>query len=293
LVTFGVTLNETGLGAGVGWFLNITSQPSVYTTTGSAGTQLPNGTYTYAVATGDSQYEPNPRTGMLTVAGAPLSETVTFSLLTSPVTFSEAGLPSGTSWSVTFDGALRSATSPSSISFTTPNGTYTYAVTPVSAYTVDKSTGQVTVAGVPQTVTLTFSPVPPATFQLQFTETGLPAGTNWSVTIGVTTHYSDGGATVTFTEPNGTYSYTIGSVEGFTAAPTASSVSLTGANQSVPVTFTGTGPTPTPSNASSPGLSTLEWAIIGIVVVAVVIAAAVVLMRRRTPPAPPPSPDLP
>jgi hypothetical protein len=41
-----------------------------------------------------------------------------------------------------------------------------------------------------------------------------------------------------FTEANGTYSYTVGAVSGYTSSPSSGSVTVTGLAQTVPVTFT-------------------------------------------------------
>jgi len=72
------------------------------------------------------------------------------------VTFTESGLPSKTSWSVTLNGNLESSTG-TSISFTEPNGTYSYSVGSVSGYTSSPSSGKVTVKGVPIGVPITFT----------------------------------------------------------------------------------------------------------------------------------------
>jgi outer membrane protein assembly factor BamB len=62
------------------------------------------------------------------------------------VSFVESGLASGTSWSVTFNGTIKSSTS-DTISFTVPNGDYAYSVTVPSGYTPSfQLTGTVTVA---------------------------------------------------------------------------------------------------------------------------------------------------
>ncbi len=73
------------------------------------------------------------------------------------VSFTESGLSSGTSWSVTFDGDTESSTA-STISFSAPNGTYDYDVGSVQGYSVSPLSGSVTVNGQSQTVPLTFSP---------------------------------------------------------------------------------------------------------------------------------------
>ncbi len=80
-------------------------------------------------------------------------------------------------------------------------------------------------------------PVPPGKFALTFTETGLPGGSDWSVTIGATTAYSNGGDVVSFQEANGTLTYRVDPVNGYSATPSTGSVVLAGASKNVAVTF--------------------------------------------------------
>jgi len=69
-----------------------------------------------------------------------------------------------------------------------------------------------------------------------FTESGLPAGRQWSVTLGGETQSSTT-STIVFGEPNGTYNYVVGEVHGYTASPSTGSVGVLGANASVAVAF--------------------------------------------------------
>ena len=72
------------------------------------------------------------------------------------VTFSEVGLPAGTSWSVTLGGSTQSTTN-SSISFNELNGTHPYSVGAVSGFTATPSSGNVTVSGNSPKVTIAFA----------------------------------------------------------------------------------------------------------------------------------------
>ncbi len=69
-----------------------------------------------------------------------------------------------------------------------------------------------------------------------FTESGLPTGTLWSVTLNGIAENSTG-RTITFADPAGTYSYWVGSVRGYSASPTHGTVTLTKAPQSLPIDF--------------------------------------------------------
>ncbi len=72
------------------------------------------------------------------------------------VTFHETGLPSGLAWTVSVEGVAHSSTTPY-VNFSLPSGpAYPYTVSPEGGYTAVPSSGNVNVAGVPQTVSITF-----------------------------------------------------------------------------------------------------------------------------------------
>jgi len=63
------------------------------------------------------------------------------------ITFTESGLPSGTTWSVTFNGNATSSTT-STISYTgIANGSYSFSVGSITGYTASPSSGTITVNG--------------------------------------------------------------------------------------------------------------------------------------------------
>ena len=70
-----------------------------------------------------------------------------------------------------------------------------------------------------------------------FTETGLAAGTLWSVSVGGTT-LSSTTASITVQLATGIYTYTVGFVAGNTVSPVTGTVDLTSGAASVPVTYT-------------------------------------------------------
>ncbi|MEM3291003.1 MAG: hypothetical protein QW046_05755 [Candidatus Micrarchaeaceae archaeon] len=72
------------------------------------------------------------------------------------VSFTESGLPSGTSWSVTFNNQTQTSTT-DSITFTAPNGTYEYRVLQSGAYVPSPVSGPITVNNAPVTVYVTFT----------------------------------------------------------------------------------------------------------------------------------------
>jgi YVTN family beta-propeller protein len=149
-----------------------------------------------------------------------------------PVNFTETGLPRGTNWSVVLGGARNYSTS-SIISFVEPNGTFSYQVAHLLPYLPDPAGGTVTVNGTDQNVSVTYS----ATYQATFSETGLSPGTNWSVELGGTWKESMT-RNISFTEPNGSYQYSIGPIPGFQPSPSNGSLFINGSDRALPIVFT-------------------------------------------------------
>jgi hypothetical protein len=276
-VPYLVTFTETGLTAGVSW--QVTLGPNTESSTNDTIVFSEfNNSYIYTIPNEDG-YTPTPSAGTVLVAGLDQNVNVVFSAApvgTYVVTFEATGLTTGTNWSVTLSSTSGSAThysgNTATVTFEEPNATYTYTINTVPGYKVEQESGTVQVAGGPQLVNVTFAP---ATYTITFTETGLATGTNWSVTIGTSTHNSTG-TTVTFLEVDGTYNYQIGAVQGYSVTASTGSITLTGAATGATIAFTSTGP----SSTSSSGLSTLDWALIGIVIAIIVIVLIVALAMR-------------
>ena len=157
-----------------------------------------------------------------------------------PVTFSESGLPSGTSWSVNLSGSVRSSLT-STIEFFEPSGTYAYTVGGVSGYNANPTSGSVTVTGAAAGVPISYTPTPPPTYSVSFTESGLPSGTSWSMNLSGSIRSSTT-SSIVYSEPSGTYAYTVGSVTGYVANPTSGSVTVTSSAVNVPISYTSASP---------------------------------------------------
>ncbi len=151
------------------------------------------------------------------------------------ITFSESGLQSGTSWSVTLSGTPQTSMT-STVTFTEPNGTYSFALGTVAGYTTSPSSGSVTVNGGPVSEPIAFASTVTGQFAVTFTESGLPSGTSWTVTLKGSPQTS-ATSTVTFTEPNGTYSYSVGPTSGYGPNPSNGTLTVSGATVSIPVTY--------------------------------------------------------
>ena len=194
------------------------------------------------------------------------------------VMFSESGLPFGTNWSVTLSGDTESSTV-AAIGYSETNGTYSYSIGSVMGYTASPLSGNLAVSGNNVTESITFSLVNLTTYRVTFTESGLPSGTAWSVTLGGVTH-AGSGTTITFTEPNGTYDYAVGPLTGYASSPPSGSVSVAGTSQTVSVTFAPT----TGGGGSSAGFLGLSgdtgYYVLGGIAAAIVIGIAVALVLR-------------
>lgn len=207
------------------------------------------------------------------------------------VAFTESGLPSGTSWSVTFNGSLSSSTS-TSIAFSAPNGTYDYTIGAVSGSTASPSGGTLAVVGSSVFEGITFTSSTPTTYSVEFTESGLPSGTSWSITLSRVLEQSSSGSIV-FAEPNGTYTYTVGPVAGYTATPSSGSGQVAGAAQSLAIAFSPSGGGG--GGGSSTGFLGLPgqvgyYLLVGIVVVVILgITGALISRSRRRGRGPPPN----
>ncbi len=78
----------------------------------------------------------------------------------------------------------------------------------------------------------------PATYTVKFTESGLPSGTTWSITFNGATESSTT-STISYSGiVNGTYSFSVGSVSGYTASPSSGTITVNGGNVNKAITFT-------------------------------------------------------
>ena len=75
------------------------------------------------------------------------------------------------------------------------------------------------------------------THPVTFTASGLPAGTSWTVTLNGSTNSSTT-SSIGFTEPNGTYGFTVTRVPGYSALPSSGTATVSGAPLAINITFT-------------------------------------------------------
>ena len=204
------------------------------------------------------------------------------------VAFVESGLPSGANWSVILGGASLSSNS-NTILFTEPNGSYAYTVATTARYIGTPGSGTLAVVGSPQAVGVSFTSIPAGRYLVTFQENGLAIGTFWSLTLNGTTGSSTS-ETMQFLEANGSYSFSVSPVGGYSASPSSGTVSVTGQPVNQSVVFQ-----PVASNLSST-IGVPAWELYALVGTAAALFVLVVLgevWRRRVARSPPPPPESP
>ncbi len=299
---YAVNFNENTLPSGLTWsvsFGGVTKSAS--TSTGNPiQFSEPNGTYNYS-ASGPSGYVAIPSSGGVMVIGAATSVTINFQLISPgeyPVEFEEGGLRSGTTWSMNLNGTVQTSGG-TSITYLEGNGTYAYAIDAKTGYTLNTSSGTVHVVGGSVTVWIHFAANATYT-SAPFYESGLAAGTKWSIEIDGTFSNSTTNE-ITFLLTTGPHQFQVLPVSGYDASPSSGWVNITtGPTASERITFTATSPhSQTNGTSTFLGLPGYDgYILIGTIAAIVVIAMAVLLMRRRKratpkaspPQAPPPAP---
>ena len=206
---------------------------------------------------------------VMTVAGN--TEPILIQFTTYTVTFTETGLKASTGWNVDFGSSIGNG-SGSAIAFTgVVNGSYTFYVPEVSGYTVSTTGGMVVVNGNNIVVPLTFTPVP--TFTVVFTETGLSAGTNWSVTFDGKL-YSNNTTTITISGLSaGSYSYVLENVSGYNPVYAPGILNING-NTDISVAYSAV------SSSSTSSTTLYEYLAIGAVVGLIIGGLAVFFIRK-------------
>ncbi len=203
-----------------------------------------------------------------------------------PAVFQETGVPTGTAWTLSVDGANYSSTSPQ-LSLEVENGTHNWSLgpAPLGFQVAGASSGSLKIHGSSGLVNLTFA----AVYAVTFVETGLPYGDNWSVTFNGTTETS-ASPTITFVAENGSHSYLVTtSVSGYSSTPAHGTFMVSPSNVSLNVSFART---PSSSAATSSPTSYLLYGALGAAAVVAALLALLLLGRRRrkSPSASPPSP---
>ena len=267
-----VIMLDFGLPSGQTWYVNMSNGTSYSSSSYEISFYAPNGTFSYTVSTSDKKYEPEQQNSSFTVKGSSITVYVYFQAVDYSIKFVENGLTSGTEWSVSLNRSSKTSSS-DIIIFSETNGSYQYSVANVSGYTISKQTGIVAVSGSNVTVTIVFTKIKVATsYIVTFTESGLPAGTSWSITFDGTIKSSTTN-TIIFTEQNGTYDYTVSSISGYTISKSSASVTVNGSDISIGIAFT--------SSSSAKFQPNQLYLFIGTLAALVAIATAAIALSRK------------
>ena len=213
-VLYQVTFNETGLPLGTLWYANISGHVSLSSNSSSIKSSLSNGSYNFSISTVDKEYFPTPFSGSFKINGRSESISVQFSVYTYTVEFTESGLPLNTEWFINVVGIPPNPiTNESSSSFSQvislnlPNGTYIYKLTSgIQTYGPYPASGNLTVSGTPVSIAVAFLRL----YQITFVEAGLPIPSpniKWFLNISDPQSFNSSTNTISFWEPNQTYSY--------------------------------------------------------------------------------------
>ena len=298
-----VTITEMGLVWGTPTSLLISSTGAVALAGGSTTTvNLPVGTYDYIVTTPAGYTSVTPVTGSFTVTNTShplvsLGFKSSSSLVTIvPVTLQLSGgdVAAGFNAQVTgfADSAYPNSTAGSSMTFwEISGGTMSYsamagATLGPDSFQYGMVTGTVSVGSGPTVANITFTALPIPTVATTFSATGLPAGTTWYLSINGA-NVTMVNASATFALPAGTYSFSAYAA-GYIATPSGGTVSVVATPQTYSVSFAKPSVTTTTT-----GLSTLAYALIGVLaaVAVIFIALAAYFARRGRKPSSPAAPQ--
>jgi hypothetical protein len=278
--TYPASIEETGLPQGTSWSvaLNGTNETSSNSTIEFNET---NGTYSYTI-TSVPGYIATPDAGALEVAGGAVVREVNFTRVPPPqytVAFQESGLTSGATWSVTFNWTPQSTSGPL-ISFTAANGSYPFSIGSITGYVATPASGILWVTGANVSRSINYTPRSnrSTNYTITFSEAQLPSGTTWSVTLNGSDQ-SSSIASMIFSEPNGTYPFTIGSVPGYSSNVSSGLVTVAGTPTTVSVVFHTVASAS--GGASVAHLTMAEWIFSGAALAAIAGVMIALVIRGR------------
>jgi hypothetical protein len=153
---------EYGLPTATNWSIAINGSTYATSSNNISVSGLPLGPNSYSVGAVTGFYS-IPTSGVMNITpGVNQTSIIFHPVKPGPygVTFTETGLPAGTSWLVMLDGVTQtSIPGPNTVVFHEANGTYQYSVQAVSGYYAGPSSGAVTVLGVGVTVNIAFTSI--------------------------------------------------------------------------------------------------------------------------------------
>jgi outer membrane protein assembly factor BamB len=180
-------------------------------TFGDGGTSTAvDGIHTYAMP---GSYQVRLNVSDIAGESATYSTSIHLGAATYRASFSETGLPLGSTWALTVGGIKIDGIG--TLSVRLPNGTYSYQLSPIANYSA-RMTGGFTIAGTGLNIWVRFTQVK---YTLTFREVGLPSLTSWGIGV----QGQNVSTTQTFENfrlANGTYEYYVGAVANYSRVQT-------------------------------------------------------------------------
>ncbi|WP_393971087.1 PEGA domain-containing protein [Oxyplasma meridianum] len=259
---YNMTINEIGLPAGTTWKI-ILSNGKTYTSSGTMIEFLAenNTLYTYTLISGNSSYEGTP--GSFILSGGPTQSQAIFSLPTYKVTFTESGLPSGTTWYVNSSTMSEHSLAPSNVSFNLANGTYSFTVTNLSTYYTVTDHFKVTVDGKNVTETVKY-------YHWAYI-VGTISPTNATLTVNGNAIQVSSSGSFNVSVANGTYSV-VASLSGYHTYYSNFSLKQ-GSVKNLTINLK--------QNSHPSAISLVEIYVIIVAIVAIAVIAALLIFKRR------------
>jgi hypothetical protein len=152
-----VSFKASGLPLYVPW--SVTFNGATNSTTGSSAYvnfSIKNGSsYSYSINIAPD-WTASPTSGTVTVSGAAVTQTITFTEVFYKIIFVETGLPSGTAWIININGVPYPTTN-GTVIITEHNGSYSYSAESMPGYTASPASGTVTLGYNDVTVHIVYS----------------------------------------------------------------------------------------------------------------------------------------
>ncbi len=231
---YAVAFEESGLPSGTSWSVTLNGTKTTSKTAWVNFTVANSTGSGYAFTVGKvTNFTSAPSSGTLTVSGAAVVKAIAFHAAPAyNVTFDALGLAPGTAWTTTFNGTTITSSAERHVYHVQNYTPYPFLASSSYGNNATPSSGDVTVNGAPVTVSITF------THSVTFVETGLPLGTNWTVTVNGSLHWSTNTTIVLWGYANGSVPYTVGSIADYQANASSGSAEVQGAPVSVAIRFT-------------------------------------------------------
>ncbi|MCI4343839.1 MAG: hypothetical protein L3J92_07015 [Thermoplasmata archaeon] len=238
-LNFTIQYTESGLPNGTLWWVIFAGQNSS-SDANSIQFSEPNGTYFFTIGSASDLY-PLPPLGNASV-GSNQDWGISFSHNPSyAISFGENGtvMPPTDDWGVEASGLVEGSTvwnNGTWVVLYLTNGSYNFTVlTFGNGYFAVPDSGSFNVTGGSVGIWVTFVMGPPR-YAIQFSESGLPSGTDWGVSMNGTAVNSTL-SSLTAYQPNGTYSYHVGASINYVATSPFGNVTVFGTSSFVSVTF--------------------------------------------------------